>query len=610
MTTADLPAARGPYPADLECDVLLSDGGTARLRPIRPDDASGLRKFGEKLSSETVYLRFFSPRRKISDQEIAHFVTVDYQDRLAIVAIIDGELVAVARYDRTPPAVASLGSSVPDDHSETDGPAWGRVQEAEVAFVVRDDHQGRGLGTIMLEHLASAAVARGIGRFVADTLPENHRMIGVFRSAGFEERADLDSGIVRVTMELSARPEYLERVEEREWIATVHSIEHILRPGSIAVIGADAKNGSSGGAIVGHLLTGGYTGAIYPVNASAAEVEGIKGYRTLREVPGPVDLAVITVPARHMTDVVRECGSRRVRGLVILTAGYSEHGPAGERAERDLVELARNFGMRLVGPNCVGVLNSSTGVRMNASVAERAPLPGRIAFSSQSGGLGIALLAELSSRGLGISSFVSVGNKADVSGNDLLRFWADDRETDVIMLYLESFGNPRKFSRIARKVARTKPIVAVKGARTTSGRRGEHQDRVAGLADQAADALFRQAGVIRVGTLEELLNVADLLASQPLPKGRRVAVVGNAGGGGVLATDACESEGLEVRELALDTRSRLLAVVSEGAVLDNPIGLVASATAGEYRAVLEIALADSGVDAVSGDVHATVPGRC
>ncbi len=597
MTSADMPAVQGHYPADLECDVLLSDGGTARLRPIRPDDGPGLRAFGERLSSETVYLRFFSPRRKISDQEIAHFVTVDYRDRLAIVAIIDGELVAVARYDRTPPPVASSEGPVRDEHSEPDGPA-GNVDEAEVAFVVRDDHQGRGLGTIMLEHLASAAVARGIGRFVADTLPENHRMIGVFRSAGFDERANLDSGVVRVTMELSARPEYLERVEEREWSATVHSIEHILRPASIAVIGAGAKTDSSGTAIVGHLLTGGYTGAVYPVNATAAEVEGIQGYRKLAEVPGAVDLAIITVPAPFVSDVVRDCGSEGIRGLVIMTAGYSEQGPARAGAERDLVELARNFGMRLVGPNCVGVLNTSTDVRMNATVAERSPLPGRIALSSQSGGLGIALLEEFAGRGLGISSFVSLGNKADVSGNDLLRFWADDNETDVIVLYLESFGNPRKFSRIARRVARTKPIVAVKGARTTSGRRGADPDRAAGLADKAADALFRQAGVMRVGTLEELLDVADLLASQPLPKGRRVAVVGNAGGCGVLAADACESEGLEVNELAVDTRSHLVAVASKGAALDNPIGLVASATAEEYAAVLEIVLADSGVDAV------------
>jgi len=595
----------GSYPAELECDVLLSDGRTARLRAIRPDDGPALRAFGGKLSKETVYLRFFSPRRRISDEEITHLVTVDYQDRLALVALIDGELVAVARYDHSPEPSRETGAGAPARTSEET--VQESVKQAEVAFVVRDDHQGRGLGTVLLEHLASAAVERGIGRFVADTLPENHRMIGVFRSAGFDEHALLESGVVRVTMDLAARPEYLERVEDRESRATVRSIERILRPSSVAVVEASPEPGSAGHDIVRNLLAGKFAGAIHPVNPEAVSVEGLPAYRSVADVPGPVDLALIAAPPPLVADVVRDCGGKGVGGLVIVTAGSPELAGREER-DRDLVGLARNYGMRLVGPNSVGVINTAADVRMNASFAGLPPSAGRVAFSSQSGGLGIALLGELESRGLGISSFVSVGDKADVSGNDLLRFWEEDPETGVILLYLESFGNPRKFSRVARRLARTKPIVAVKSARTTAGLRGAHARGGGAVPDQAADALFRQAGVIRVGTLEELLDVADLLANQPLPAGRRVAIVGNAGGCGVLAADACESQGLEVPELALETQRRLTAAVSTGAATGNPVDLVASATATEYRLALEILLADEEVDAVIVTFTPPAPG--
>ncbi|MGD0982459.1 MAG: GNAT family N-acetyltransferase [Acidimicrobiales bacterium] len=596
MSPADEPGTGGSYPAELECDVLLSDGRTARLRAIRPVDGPALRAFGSRLSRETVYFRFFAPRREISDEEITHLVTVDYQDRLALVAVVDGELVAVARYDRLPTAAGEVPPGfATGTPPRSDQDAAG---QAEVAFVVRDDHQGRGLGTVMLEHLASAAVARGIGSFVADVLPDNHRMIGVFRSAGFHEDVLLDSGVVRVTLGLAAQPEYIERVEEREWTAAVRSIEHVLRPTAIAVIGAGPEPGSADHDIVGNLLAGGFTGAIYPVNPQAEPVEGLRAYASVSDIPGGVDLALLAVPAQQMAEVVHECGVKGVRGLVIVTSGEETPEVRWTSTDRALVELARNFGMRLVGPGSMGVINTCAQVRMNATFAEHAPPPGRVAFSSQSGGLGIALLGELTARGLGISSFASLGNKADVSGNDLLRFWEGDSETGVILLYLESFGNPRKFSRIARRVAHKTPIVAVKSARTASGLRGVHT-RVAGaVPDQATDALFRQAGVIRVQTLEELLDVADVLVNQPLPAGRRVAIVGNAGGCGVLAADACESHGLEVHELAPETQSRLLGVVSHGAAVGNPVDLVASANAEEYRSVLEILFADADIDVV------------
>ncbi|MGA2529266.1 MAG: bifunctional GNAT family N-acetyltransferase/acetate--CoA ligase family protein [Acidimicrobiales bacterium] len=591
MSSAGEPAPAGRYPDELACDVLLADGRTARLRAIRPEDASALRALGEKLSTETVYFRFFSPRRSITDEEIAHFATVDYEDRLALVAVVDGELVAVARYDRCGDDSSAV---VPGDGISADQ----HKDEAEVAFVVRDDQQGRGLGTVLLEHLASAAVQRGIGRFVADTLPDNYRMINVFRSVGFDEHALLDSGVIRVTMELTNRPEYLERVEGRDSTAAVRSIEHILRPATLAVVSSGGPGGSVGRDIVRNLLSGGYTGSVFPVDPSADLVCGLSAYSSLSEVPGPIDLAVITVPRRLLAAVVSECGSKGVGGLVVVASGEQAEETAPTSTNRDLVELARNFGMRLVGPECMGVINTSTAIRMNASVAERPPPPGRVAFSSQSGGLGIALLGEMGTRGLGISSFVSVGDKADVSGNDLLRFWEQDPQTDVILLYLESFGNPRKFSRIARSVARKKPIVAMKSARTASGRRGAYFESAVAVPDEAIDALFRQAGVIRVGTLEELLQVAGLLESQPLPAGRRVAIVSNAGGCGVLTADACESYGLEVPELSPRTRLRLGEVLSREVSTGNPIDLAASAPGHEYREVLGIILEDPDIDAL------------
>ena len=334
MIPADASGAGSSYPAELECDVLLSDGRTAHLRAIRSDDGPALRSFGEKLSRQTVYFRFFSPRRRISDTEITHFVTVDYQDRLALVATIEEELVAVARYDVS---VQPAGGAVPEAGGTE--PVH-EVKEAEVAFVVRDDHQGRGLGTVMLEHLASAAVARGIGRFVADTLPENYRMIGVFRAAGFEEHARLDSGVVRVTMELAPGAEYLARVEQREWTASVRSIEHILRPSSVAVVGAPDEPGSASRDILRNLVAGGYTGEIFSVG-SAFPLEGGRPYRSVTELAQPVDLAVVAVPAPMLAATVRECGERRVGGLVVTPSGSLELEAGDEAYERELVEIAR-----------------------------------------------------------------------------------------------------------------------------------------------------------------------------------------------------------------------------------------------------------------------------
>ncbi len=563
------------YLTSLEVDVLLADGRTAKVRPVLPSDREAIRALYEGLSERASYLRFFSIRRHVKEEELERWCTVDYRDRLALVALADDQVIAMACYDRTP------GSD-----------------EAEVAFTVREDQQGRGVGTVLLEHLASAARVAGLRCFVADTLAENRQMLDVFRQAGFEEHTDFDGSVIKVSLVLDAVPRYLANVEERDRHAAVASIARLLRPRSIAVVGASRRPGAIGYELLGNLVAGGFTGPVYPVNPRGGEIAGITAFPTIGDVPDEVDLAVVVVPAERVAEVVEQCGEKHVGGLVVISAGFAETGPEGRAAERELVAIARRHGMRLIGPNCMGVVNTEPKVSMNATFSPVAPTPGRIAFSSQSGGLGIAILNEATHRDLGVSSFVSVGNKADVSGNDLLQYWAEDENTDVILLYLESFGNPRHFSRIARRIARTKPIIAVKAGRSPAGSRGA-SSHTAALAspDATVDALFRQAGVIRVDTLEELFDVADVIRHQPLPQGDRVAIVCNAGGPGVLAADACEGYGLDVPELSEQSQQRLRELLGPEAAIRNPVDCIASATAEQYEQALRIVLEDESVDA-------------
>jgi len=551
--------------------VLLADGGTVHVRPISPDDADRLVEFHAGLSQQTVYFRFFTAKPTLSPPQVEHFTHVDHHDRVALVAALGERLVAVARYDRTPGA-----------------------DSAEVAFVVSDEHQGRGIGTALLEHLAAAARERGITRFVATTLPDNRQMLEVFRTAGFEERARMDGDVMHVELLIEPTDRARAAVEQREHRAEAASVARLLNPRSVAVIGASRNAGTVGHQVLRNLLAGGFAGPVYPVNPSAEHVASVKAYPTVQEVPGAVDLAVIAVPAPAVLEVVRQCAAKRVAGLVVLTAGFGEIGEAGAQAE--LRDLARRNGMRLVGPNCIGVVNTAIG--LDATFSPDAPAPGRIAMQSQSGALGIAMLERSARMGLGVSTFVSVGNKADVSGNDLLQYWEDDPGTDVVLLYLESFGNPRKFARIARRVSRRKPIVAVKSGRSSAGVRAASSHTAAMASpDIAVDALFRQAGVIRVDTLDELFDMALVLSAQPLPGGNRVAIIGNSGGPGILATDACDAAGLEVPELSAATQAALRAVVDANAAVSNPVDLVASASPGVYEQALGIVLGDDAVDA-------------
>lgn len=571
MSTTPTPPAAQP-PAHWSSDVVVSDGGTIHLRPITPDDAPALARFHATLSPQSIHWRYFSAKPELTDDELAHLTTVDHVDRVALVAELGGDLVAVARYERD-----ALG-----------GPA-------EVAFVVSDAHQGRGIGTLLLEHLAAAGRERGVTTFTADVLAQNRAMLAVFRSAGFQQQAALESTVVSVTMLIEPTDATRAVLEAREHRAEANSVARLLNPRTVAVVGASRSPATAGHQVLRNLLAGRFQGQVFAVNPAADEVAGVPSYSRVQDVPAQLDLAVIAVPAAVVPQTVSECAEAGVRSLVVLSAGFGETGDvAGQTALRD---LARRNGMRLVGPNCIGIVNTAVG--LDATFSSYPPTPGRIAMQSQSGAVGIALLERCARMGLGVSSFVSVGNKADVSGNDLLQYWEDDPNTDVVLLYLESFGNPGKFSRIARRVSRRKPIVTVKSGRTAAGRRAASSHTAAlASSETAVDALLGQAGVIRVDTIDQLFDMALLLGSQPLPSGSRVAVLGNSGGPGILATDACATAGLTVPELSPATQKALRGVIDPNGAAANPVDLIATADAAQYEAALRILLADEGIDAV------------
>ncbi|MBA3970332.1 MAG: CoA-binding protein, partial [Gemmatimonadetes bacterium] len=375
-------------------------------------------------------------------------------------------------------------------------------------------------------------------------------------------------------------------------------LDALLSPRSIAVIGASRSPNTIGYQILHNLLQHGYTGAVYPVNPTAQAIHSIRAYPTVADIPDPVDLAVIVVPKQHVLAVAEQCGQKGVQGLVTISAGFREIGGAGIERERELMEIVRRYGMRLVGPNCMGVLNTAPGLSMNATFAPTMPPPGPVSFMSQSGAMGVTILDYAAEYGIGISQFVSVGNKPDVSGNDIIEYWAADERTRVMLMYVENFGNPRRFTALAREITRRKPIIIVKSGRSTAGIRAasSHTGALAGT-DVATDALFAQSGVIRVDTVEELFDLAMAFSHQPIPRGNRVAIVTNAGGPGIIIADACEAHGLAVPDLTESTRAVLAAHFPEEASLTNPVDMIASATPQGYRVAVEAVLADPNVDA-------------
>ena len=554
-------------------DVVLADGRVVQVRPLGPDDLAAVRVLLAGLTPQSLRMRFFSPRAP-SDDELAKMLDVDYRDRFTLGVEMAGELIGMGSY-----------------HYDSERAS------AEVAFTVADAHHAQGIGTLLLEHLVAAALSNGIQRFDAQTLGDNRRMLDVFRHAGFAVRRSLDAGVFDLEFDLSVPADGA--VAERERIAETRSVARLLAPKVVAVIGASRTAGTVGNAVLGNICENGFAGIVHPVNPRAESVRGLKCYPSIADVPDHVDLAIISVPAGAVAGVLGECGEAGVHGAVILSAGFAEVGGDGHGTEAALVRLARRYGMRLIGPNCVGIINTAPDVNLDATFAPTKPVRGSVGFVSQSGALGIAVLEAAESLGLGISSFVSLGNKADISGNDLLQYWEDDPATDVALLYLESFGNPTKFNRLARRFSRHKPIVAVKSGRSEAGQRAASSHTAALATDDIlTDTLFRQAGIIRVDTLAQMFDVTRVLVHQPLPAGRRVAIVGNSGGPGILAADACSSAGLIVDELSLATRTALADLLGPHAGVRNPVDLLASAGAEQYEQALRVVLADEAVDAV------------
>ena len=565
------------YPSEFELDVVLRDGGGARVRPIKPEDAGLIRDFFETLGPESRYFRFFRIKANLEPKEVEFFTRVDYADRMALIALLEGKMIAVARYDR-------------EGHDGT---------SAEVAFAVADKHQGRGLGTQLLQLLTNHARSHGIERFHAYVLPENRQMMRLFRNSGYELTRTIDDGVYTVDFPVAASEGMLEAEAEHEKRAVAASLLPLFFPRSVAVIGASSDRSSIGGKLFHNILSTGFTGPLYPVNPKAKVINSVLAYPSILEVPDEVDLAYIVVPQNAVLEVARQCAKAGVRGIVVISAGFSEVGPEGMSAEHELLTIVRDSGMRMVGPNCMGLLNTVSSVHLNGTFAPVYPPAGNVAMSSQSGALGIAILDYATRNNIGISQFVSVGNKADVSGNDLLLAWEDDPQTDVITLYLESFGNPKKFSRIARRIGRTKPIIAVKSGRTSAGSQAasSHTGALAS-SDVAVQALFRQAGVIRVNTIEELFAAASLLANQPIPAGPRVGIVTNAGGPGILAADALESNGLSLSELSPGLRAEIAALLPAEASTRNPVDLIASGGPSEYEHSVSLLLESGEVDSV------------
>ena len=554
-------------------DVILRDGSTLRLRPPVAEDADSLLEFFSGLSEHSLYLRFHG-FPALGPKLVEPVLEPDWAERGSLLGSLDGRVVALAN--------------------------WVRLRDpraAEVAFAVGDDYQRRGIGTRLLEQLAARAAEAGIEEFVAEVLHENAAMLGVFREAGFAVTRAGEGGEVEVRFPIASTHGYREQVATRDHAAVRASLEPFFRPRSVAVVGASKRRGSIGGELFRNILSADFTGSVYPINRSGDSVAGVRGYGTVGEIAEDVDLAVICVPGEKVLGAAEDALATGVRALVVISAGFAETGAEGTERQERLLALAREHGARLLGPNCLGI--ASSAVRLNATFAPRSFPAGKIGFSSQSGALGLALLERAEATGLGVTSFVSVGNKADVSSNDLLEWWEDDDETEMVVLYLESFGNPRAFSRIARRLARRKPILALKGGSTGAGSRaaGSHTAALAG-SDVAVDALFRQAGVIRARTLEELIDVATLLSAQPVPRGRRVALVTNAGGLGILAADACELAGLELPQPSDATRAALTGVMPAEGSSANPIDLLGGATAESFAAALPPVLADPAFDAV------------
>jgi len=569
------------YPTEYNVRVVLKNGSVILFRPIKKDDAPEWLNFYQRLSSRSKYLRLHRSPPDMSMEDAIRFCTVDYANTFAFVAEAIEEhqkhIVAIGRYSRLPAT----------------------LKTAEIAFVIVDAYQEKGIGTKFIEWLATVARKNDIDTFEAYVLPENTEMLSVFQGYGFHMKQILENNVYHISFPLTRTKEVVKAKDERASQATLHSLEHILKPNSVAVIGASNRVGSIGQLVFQSMIQSGFKGVVYPINANDDAVMSVKAYRSVLNVPGDVDLAVVAVPSAQVLSVVDECGQKKVKGIIVISDGFREKGEEGAATEREMVEMAFGYGMRIVGPNCMGLINTDPHVKLNATFALTNPAPGNISFISQSGALGLGILEYAKSKNIGFSSFVSVGNRADIASTDLLQYWEQDPATHVILLYLESFDNPEIFSRISHRISSKKPILAIKGGSTAEGSRAtsSHTGSMA-TSDVVSDALFREAGIVMVNSIGELFDSAILLANQPVPRGRRVAILTNGGGPGILAADSCAQNGLKVPELSSDTVSKIKSVVKRDIHISNPVDLTAGVSPEEFEAVLKILAEDPGNDAI------------
>ncbi|WP_329530929.1 GNAT family N-acetyltransferase [Streptomyces sp. NBC_01450] len=550
--------------------ALLADGTTVRIRQAGPADREEVLRLYQKMSPENLRLRFFYVSPASPRQAADRVAAGERPGYRALAAECEGHLVGLAEYEVLPPD-----------------------STAEISVAVADDWHHRGVATLLLEHLADAARTAGVTAFSADALSENRDVLKVFHDLGLRITRHFDGPEVHCTVELTEDDTYLSAVEARGRVADVVSLQPLLQPRAVVVIGAGRRPGSVGRAILRNIRTGSYTGLVFAVHPEAGAIAGVHAYRSVADLPQAPDLAVIAVPAAAVAEVAEECGKAGVGALLVVSADLDAHQSGG------LMSACRRYGMRLAGPNCLGLANTEDGVCLDATFAARHPGPGTAGVAVQSGGVGIALLDGLARLGIGVSTFVSLGDKYDVSGNDMLQWWESDGHTDLALLHLESFGNPRAFSRTARRVARSMPVLTVDAGRSEAGRRAAASHTAAAATPtMTRQALFTQAGVTATRTIGELLDTAALLHAQPLPHGPNVAVVSNAGGAGVLAADACAEAGLAIPPLAADLVDELLALLPDSATATNPVDVTAAASEEQLRACIGLLARHGAVDAV------------
>jgi acyl-CoA synthetase (NDP forming)/RimJ/RimL family protein N-acetyltransferase len=562
MTT---PASTGTY-------ALLADGRTVEIRQARPDDAEAVKAMHAALSPDNAYFRFFNLSAQAPGREARRLCRAPDDDHVALLALLSGKLVGVASWE-----------------------AAERPDRAEIAFAVSDEMHGRGVATLLLEHLVSLGRRRNLIAFEAETLPDNYAMQRVFADAGLPVEKHFKDGVIQLTFPLppgdSERLDtYLDAVAARASRAEVASLQHLFRPASVAVVGAGRHRGAVGREILHNIVAGGFPGPVFAVNPHGGAMEGVASLKSALELPEAVDVAVLAVPSAEVPEVASECGRRGVRNLVVVTSGLGSRGA-------DLIAICRRFGMRLVGPNCFGI--AVPDEHLNATFAARPPAPGIAGLVMQSGGIGIAVLEQFTRLGIGVSSFASVGDKYDVSSNDLLTWWEEDGQTRLAVLYVESFGNPRGFARTARRVGRKMPVLTIIGGRSVAGQRAAASHTAATATPLVTqEALFEQAGIITTLSLGELIDAAALLACQPLPAGRHIAIVSNAGGAGVLAADACGDAGLTSAVLESSTQRRLTRLLPPGAAVSGPVDTTAAVSADVFGECIKVVADDPAVDAL------------